>query len=145
MRRKPKRTKYSKQFKGGSARKVARGGASGSVTEGGSRTRGEYGIMARDCGRLTARQREAGRRTRRQTRRRRGKVWRTVYPAVPVTKKPREVRMGKGKGSVEFWAVHVRPGMRRYEVRGVEEKRARRALGKVGKKRPVGTKRVLLG
>lgn len=106
------------------------------------RTRGEYGLIALESGRLTARQREAGRRTLRQTRSRRGKVWRKVFPAVPVTKKPREVRMGKGKGNVEFWAVHVGPGKRRYEVSGVEGKRARRALSKVGKKRPVSTKRV---
>ena len=136
MRRKPKRRKYGKQFKGGSGIQKARGGA------GEQRKRGEYGLIARESVRRTARQREAGRRTRRNCRSRRGKVWINVYPAVPVTKKPREVRMGKGKGSVEYWAVHVRPGKRRYEVRGVEEKRARRALGKVGKKRPVRTKRV---
>ena len=140
MRRKPKRRKYSKQFKGGGGRKEARG-----VVLGSTRTRGEYGIMGRERARLTARQREAGRRTRRQTRRRRGKVWMKVFPAVPVTKKPREVRMGKGKGSVEFWAAHVKPGMVRYEVRGVEEARALLALEKVGKKRPRKTKRVSLG
>ena len=69
-------------------------------------------------------------------------MWRKVFPAVPVTKKPREVRMGKGKGNVEYWAVHVTAGKRRYEVSGVEGKRARRGLSKVGKKRPVSTKRV---
>lgn len=136
MRRKPKRSKYAKQFKGGSGIKEARG------VERESRKRGEYGLMALETARRTARQREAGRRTRRSTRSRLGKVWRNVFPSVPVTKKPREVRMGKGKGSVEYWAVPVRPGKRRYEVRGVEEKRARRALGKVGKKRPCRTKRV---
>jgi large subunit ribosomal protein L16 len=136
MRRKPKQRKYAKQFKGGSGRKESRGVCAE------QRIRGEYGLIALESGRLTSRQREAGRRTLRQTRNRRGKVWRNVYPAVPVTKKPREVRMGKGKGSVEFWAVQVRPGQRRYEVGGVEGKRARRALEKVGKKRPVCTKRV---
>jgi large subunit ribosomal protein L16 len=136
MRIKPKRIKYNKQFKGGSGIKDSRG----ICME--QRKRGEHGLMAAESGRLTARQREAGRRTLRQTRNRRGKVWRKVYPAVPVTKKPREVRMGKGKGTVEFWAVHVRPGKRRYEVAGVERKRARVALTKVGKKRPVRTKRV---
>lgn len=65
-----------------------------------------------------------------------------VYPMVPVTKKPAEVRMGKGKGGVEYWAVHVREGTRRYERRGVEEKEARKALGKAGEKRSVRTKRV---
>jgi large subunit ribosomal protein L16 len=139
MRRKPKRSKYGKEFKGGSGMKKARG------VEVERRKRGEYGLMARETVRLSARQREAGRRARRNSRSRRGKVWRNVFPAVPVTKKPREVRMGKGKGSVEYWAVHVRPGKRRYEVRGVDEKRARRALGKVGKKRPVRTKRVKRG
>lgn len=136
MRRKPKRTEHGKQFKGGSGKKEARG----AVVE--RRNRGEYGLMATETARLSARQREAGRRARRQARSRRGKVWRNVFPAVPVTKKPRAVRMGKGKGSVEYWAVHVRPGKRRYEIRGVPGKRARRALGKVGKKRPRGTKAV---
>lgn len=136
MRRKPKRRKYGKQFKGGNGKKRGRG------VEMEVRKRGEYGLMARESVRRSARQREAGRRTRRKCRNRRGKVWINVYPAEPVTKKPREVRMGKGKGGVEYWAVNVRAGKRRFEVGGVEKKRARRALGKVGKKRPVRTKTV---
>jgi large subunit ribosomal protein L16 len=65
-----------------------------------------------------------------------------VYPDVPVTKKPREVRMGKGKGSVEYWATKVRPGTRRFEVRGVDKDVARKALACAGKKLPVRTNRV---
>lgn len=136
--RQPKRRKYRKQFKGGSGR---RGG--GVKRE--ERKRGEYGLMARENGRVSARQREASRRALRSGRSRRGKVWRKVFPMVPVTKKPSEVRMGKGKGGVEYWAVHVKPGIRRYEMRGVEEKVARKALEKAGEKRAVRTKRVKKG
>ena len=68
-----------------------------------------------------------------------------VFPMVPVTKKPMEVRMGKGKGGVEYWGVHVRPGNRRFERRGVEEKEAIKALKKAGEKRSVRTKRVKKG
>jgi large subunit ribosomal protein L16 len=132
MFRQPNRRKYRKQFKGGSGIRRARG------VERDKRTRGEYGLIAMETGRVSARQREASRRARRSGMSRRGKVWRKVFPMVPVTKKPAEVRMGKGKGGVEYWAVHVR----RYEMRGVEEKVAKRALGKAGEKRSVRTKRV---
>jgi large subunit ribosomal protein L16 len=66
-------------------------------------------------------------------------VRRKVFPNVPVTKKPREIRMGKGKGNVEYWAAKVRPGTRRFEVRNVEEERARKALEGAGKKLPIRT------
>lgn len=132
MLRQPKDRKYRKSFKRG--KKKGR--------EKGELTKGEYGLKAREGGRLSARQREAGRKRRRNQRNRRGKVWVEVYPDVPVTKKPREVRMGGGKGRVEYWAGNVRAGKRRYEVSGVEEKRAKRALEKAGKKRPIRTKRV---
>jgi len=135
----PKRTKYRKSFKGGSIKGIDRGKVDGRT----SLTRGDYGLRSIERGRLSARQLEAGRRTRRHHRNRMGKVWRNVFTDVPVTKKPSEVRMGKGKGSVEYWAVHVRPGTRRYEVRGVEEKRALKALECAGKKRAVRTNRVI--
>jgi large subunit ribosomal protein L16 len=136
MRRQPKVGKYRKQFKGGSGKRRARG----VVRD--ERTRGEYGLIAVEVGRVSARQMEASRRARRSGRNRRGKVWIKMYPRVPVTKKPVEVRMGKGKGNVEYWVAHVQPGIRRYERGGVKEKRARRALSKAGSKRGVGTKRV---
>jgi large subunit ribosomal protein L16 len=136
MRRQPKGRKYGKQFKGGSGQRKARG------VEEGKRRRGEYGLRAGETGRVTARQREAGRRTRRQSINRQGQSWRLGYPWTPVTKKPRAVRMGKGKGGVEYWAMHVRAGKRRYELSGVSEKRAREALRKVGRKRAVKTKMV---
>jgi large subunit ribosomal protein L16 len=134
----PKGIKYRKSFKGGriKGRETLKGEARTKLTE------GEYGLRSRERGRLSARQVEAGRRVRRHHRDRSCKVWVKVFPDVPVTKKPLEVRMGKGKGSVEYWAVHVRPGTRRYEVGGVDEKTAEKALVKAGKKRPVRTNRV---
>ena len=105
-------------------------------------TDGEYGLRSRELGRVTARQLEAARRTRRYHRNRTGKVVRKVFPDVPVTKKPREVRMGKGKGNVEYWTAVVRPGTRRFEVRDVERELARKALESAGKKLPVRTNRV---
>lgn len=140
MNRKPKNTKYKKQYKGGSGRRIG-SGVSAQGRGGNKRSRGEYGLMSREKGRRTGRQREAGRRVRRSSIRRRGKVWMSVYPEVPVTKKPQEVRIGKGKGGVEYWATHVNEGKRRYEVSGVGEARAMKALGKAGKKIPVRTKR----
>lgn len=130
--------RFAKSFKGGSGSREGRGKDRESLGM------GEYGRMSMECGRLSARQREAARRVRRQERRIGGesKIWRKVPPVVPVSKKPREVRMGKGKGSVAYWAVNVKPGKRRYEVRGVSSKLACVALTKAGKKRPVRTKRV---
>lgn len=106
-------------------------------------TQGEYGLRSRDLGRVTARQLEAARRTRRHHRNRLGKVTMMVFPDVPVTKKPREVRMGKGKGSVEYWTARVRPGTMRFEVRDVDQERARMALECAGKKLPVRTNTVV--
>lgn len=102
-------------------------------------TDGEYGLRSLELGRVSARQLEAARRTRRYHRNRIGKVTMKVFPDVPVTKKPREIRMGKGKGSVEFWAARVRPGTIRFEVRDVDKEIARHALECAGKKLPVRT------
>jgi large subunit ribosomal protein L16 len=137
MWRKPKRTKFRKQFKG--VRKGQDRGKPGQVTP---LTQGEYGLRSRDLGRVTARQLEAGRRTRRHHRNRTGEVRIKVFPDVPVTKKPREIRMGKGKGNVEYWAAKVRPGTRRFELRNVNPDLARKALEAAGKKLPVRTQTV---
>lgn len=139
MRKQPSASKHQKQFKGGGGRRVCRG------VEHGSRKRGEYGLMAIERGRVTAQQREAGRKERRRGIERLGKAWICVYPGVPVSKKPLEVRMGKGKGSVEFWAVHVYPGMIRFEVRGVSEKISVASLAQAGRKIPMASKRVRRG
>jgi len=138
MLRQPKRTKFRKSFKG-----VIKGidrGKVGSLTP---LTQGEYGLRSRELGRVSARQLEAARRTRRYHRNRMGQVTIKVFPDVPVTKKPREIRMGKGKGGVEYWAARVRPGTRRFEVRDVEKDLARHALESAGKKLPVRTNTVV--
>jgi len=138
MLRQPKRTKYRKCFKG-----VMKGidrCKVGSLTP---LTQGEYGLRSRELGRVSARQLEAARRTRRHHRNRMGQVTMKVFPDVPVTKKPREIRMGKGKGSVEYWAARVRPGTRRFEVRDVDKDIARNALECAGKKLPVRTNTVV--
>lgn len=134
MLRQPKRTKYRKCFKG-----VMKGSdryKEGKLT---LLTDGEYGLRSLELGRVSARQLEAARRARRYHRNRMGKVTMKVFPDVPVTKKPREIRMGKGKGSVEYWAARVRPGTVRFEVRDVEKEVARHALECAGKKLPVRT------
>lgn len=137
MLRIPKRNKFRKVFKG-----VIKGMDRGKPGERSPLTYGEYGLRSRELGRVSARQLEAARRTRRHHRNRTGEVRMKVFPDVPVTKKPREVRMGKGKGSVEYWAARVRPGTRRFEVRNRDGERARKALECAGKKLPVRTKRV---
>lgn len=137
MLRQPKQTKYRKRFKGG--RRGETRLDPGKLTP---LQEGEYGLRAREPGRLTARQLESARRTRRHHRNRTGGVRRKVFPDLPVTKKPREVRMGGGKGGVEYWAIGVRPGTRRMEVKDVPEERARKALECAGKKLPIRTNRV---
>jgi len=138
MLRIPKRTKFRKRFKG--VRKGIDRRPAGNLTP---LTYGQYGLRSRELARITARQLEAARRTRRHHRNRTGKVVRKVFPDVPVTKKPREIRMGKGKGNVEYWTARVRPGTRRFEVRDVEGELARKALECAGKKLPVRTNRVI--
>ncbi|HKS94374.1 MAG TPA: 50S ribosomal protein L16 [Gammaproteobacteria bacterium] len=115
----PKRTKYRKQHKGRNR---------GLAQSGNSVAYGEYGLKATDRGRLTAREIEAGRRAMTHFVKRGGKIWIRVFPDVPVTKKPLEVRMGNGKGNVEYWVAKVQPGSMLYEMEGVDEATARKAF-----------------
>jgi len=136
MRRQPKRTAYRKQMKGrfgGMDRRAGNESATGRLKF------GSRGLMAREEARVTARQLEAGRRVRRYHVKRAGKVWIRLFPDVPVTAKPLEVRMGKGKGSVDHWVAKVRPGKRRFELAGVPDTRGRHALRCCGKKFPIKT------
>ncbi len=126
----PKRTKYRKQHKGRN-RGLAQSGNRVSF--------GEYGLKAVGRGRLTARQIEAARRVMTRHIKRVGKIWIRVFPDVPVTKKPLEVRMGKGKGNVEFWVCKIQPGRLLYEMEGVEEEVAREAFRLAATKLPVKT------
>ena len=126
----PKRTKYRKQQKGHN-RGLAQNGNRVSF--------GEYGLKALDRGRITARQIESGRRVINRYIKRGGKVWIRIFPDVPVTKKPIEVRMGKGKGNVEYWVSKVQPGKVLYEIEGVSEDMAREAFRLAAAKMPVRT------
>ncbi len=126
----PKRTKFRKQQKGRNR---------GNATVGSRVSFGEYGLKCVDRGRITARQIEAGRRAINRYIRRGGKVWIRVFPDVPVTKKPLEVRMGKGKGNVEYWVAKVQPGRVVYELEGVDEEIARAAFRLAAAKLPIRT------
>ena len=127
----PKRTKYRKQFKG-----RVHGNA-----KGGSRLNfGNYGMKAVTPGRITARQIEAARRAITRHMKRAGKVWIRVFPDVPVTGKPAEVRMGKGKGSPESWMCRIKPGRVMFELDGVAEDVAREAFALASAKLPVQTR-----
>ncbi|MFU8822346.1 MAG: 50S ribosomal protein L16 [Gammaproteobacteria bacterium] len=126
----PKRTKYRKQFKGRN-RGLAERGADVSF--------GEFGLKATTRGRLTARQIEAARRAMTRYVKRGGKIWIRVFPDKPITKKPLEVRMGKGKGAVEYWVAQVKPGRVLYEMEGVTEEVAREAFRLAASKLPFGT------
>jgi len=108
---------------------------------------GEYGLKAVGRGRITARQIEAARRTISRTVKRGGKLWIRVFPDKPISKKPLEVRMGKGKGNVEYWVAQIQPGLVLYEIEGVEEQMAREAFALAAAKLPIQTtfvKRVIL-
>lgn len=126
----PKRTKFRKQFKGRN-RGLALVGAKVSF--------GEYGLKAIGRGRITARQIEAARRAMTRYIKRGGKIWIRVFPDVPVSKKPLEVRMGKGKGSVEYWVCKIQPGRVLYEMEGVNEVVAREAFRLAAAKLPFKT------
>ncbi len=126
----PKRTKFRKQHKGRN-RGLAHSGNKVSF--------GEYGLKATGRGRLTARQIEAARRTITRTVKRGGKLWIRVFPDKPITKKPLEVRMGKGKGNVEYWVAQIQPGRMLYEIEGVSDELARRAFELASAKLPVST------
>ena len=115
----PKKTKYRKQFKG-----RIHGTSKGNT----SLNFGSYGLKAVEPERITARQIEACRRAITREMKRQGRVWIRIFPDVPVSDKPAEVRMGKGKGSVDFWAARVKPGRIMFEIDGVPEETAREAL-----------------
>jgi len=127
----PKRTKFRKQHKG-RIHGDAKGGTDLNF--------GAYGLKAMEPERVTARQIEAARRAMTRYMKRQGRVWIRVFPDVPVTKKPTEVRMGKGKGSVEYWAAKVKPGRIMFEIDGVSEEIAREAFRLAGAKLPIKTR-----
>ncbi len=130
----PKRTKFRKQHKG-RIHGVAKGGSELNF--------GSYGLKATEPDRVTARQIEAARRAITRSMKRQGRVWIRIFPDVPVTKKPIEVRMGKGKGSPEFWAARVKPGRIMFEVDGVPEAVAKEALRLAAMKLPVKSRVVV--
>ncbi|WP_058835377.1 50S ribosomal protein L16 [Luteimonas abyssi] len=115
----PKRTKYRKMHKGRN---------DGLSWNGNAVSFGEFGLKATATGQLTARQIEAGRRTISRHVKRGGKMWIRVYPDKPITKKPIEVRMGSGKGNVEYWVAQIQPGRMIFEIEGIDEATAREAF-----------------
>jgi large subunit ribosomal protein L16 len=127
----PKRTRFRKQFKG-RIHGLAKGGTELNF--------GAFGMKALEPGRVTAREIEAARRAITRHLKRVGRVWIRVFPDVPVTQKPAEVRMGKGKGSVEFWVAKVKPGRVMFEIDGVPEALASEAIRLGAAKLSVGTK-----
>ena len=130
----PKRTKYRKQHKG-RIHGTAKGGTQLNF--------GAYGLKATTPGRVSARQIEAARRAITRHMRRVGKLWIRVFPDVPVSAKPAEVRQGKGKGSPEWWAVRIKPGRVMFELDGVSQDLAREAFTRAAAKLPVQTKFVV--
>ena len=127
----PKRTKFRKQFKG-RIHGFAKGGTDLNF--------GGFGLKAMEPERVTARQIEAARRAITRAMKRAGRVWIRVFPDVPVTSKPTEVRMGKGKGTPELWVVRVKPGRIMFEIDGVDEETAREALRLGAAKLPIKTR-----
>ncbi|KPJ97259.1 MAG: 50S ribosomal protein L16 [Desulfobacterales bacterium SG8_35] len=127
----PKKVKYRKQMKGNMR---------GTAYRGSTISFGEYALKAMECGRMTAQQIEAARIAINRTVKRGGKMWIRVFPDKPLTKKPAETRMGKGKGSPEQWVAPIKPGRILYELTGVEEELAVKALTLAGNKLPFATK-----
>ncbi len=127
----PKRSKYRKQQKGRMRGKAYRGSKV---------SFGQYGLKSLDPGRITARQIEAARIAITRHIKRGGKVWIRLFPDKPLTKKPAETRMGKGKGAPEFWVAVIKPGRVLFEIEGVTEEIAKRAMALAGHKLPVRTK-----
>ncbi len=126
----PKRTKYRKQQKGRNR---------GLAQNGNSVDFGEFGLKAMGRGRITARQIEAARRAMTRHIKRGGKIWIRIFPDKPISKKPIEVRMGKGKGNVEYWVAQIQPGKMLYEMEGVSEEIAREAFRLAAAKLPIKT------
>jgi large subunit ribosomal protein L16 len=124
----PKRTKFRKQFKGRNR---------GVATRGNKVSFGEFGLKAMEHGRITSRQIEAARRALSRHVKRGGKVWIRIFPDKPISKKPLEVRQGKGKGNVEYWVALVQPGRMMFEIEGIPEDLAREALKLAAAKLPV--------
>ena len=130
----PKKTKYRKSFRG-----RRKGNSKGANVV----TFGDFGIQAVETSYVTARQIEAARITITRTMKRGGKVWINIFPHKPITKKPAEVRMGSGKGNVEYYVAVVKPGRILFEISGVPEDIAREAMRKAGHKLPMKTKFVM--
>ncbi|WP_101069046.1 50S ribosomal protein L16 [Roseovarius salinarum] len=130
----PKRTKFRKQQKG-----RIKGDAKG----GSALNFGGYGLKAAEPERITARQIEAARRAMTRHMKRQGRVWIRIFPDTPVTSKPTEVRMGKGKGTVDFWAAKVKPGRVMFEIDGVSDSVAKEALRLAAMKLPIKTRIVV--
>ena len=126
----PKRTKYRKQMKGHNR---------GVASRGNKVSFGEFGLKATTRGRITARQIEAARRALTRFVKRGGRVWIRIFPDKPISKKPLEVRMGSGKGNVEYWVALIQPGAVLYEMEGVNEQEARAAFKLAAAKLPVKT------
>ena len=127
----PKRTKF---------RKLHKGRIKGQAKGGTDLNFGSFGLKATEPERVTARQIESARRAMTRQMKRQGRVWIRIFPDVPVTQKPTEVRMGKGKGSVEYWAAKVKPGRVMFELDGVSEPIAREALRLAAMKLPIKTR-----
>lgn len=132
----PKRTAY---------RKMQKGNNRGMAQRGSDVSFGDFGMQSCSPGRLTARQIEAGRMAISRYVKRQGKLWIRIFPHRPITKKPLEVRMGGGKGSVEGWAADVQPGRVLFEISGVDEKTAREAFRLAGHKLPVAYRFLVRG
>ena len=126
----PKRTKF---------RKMQKGRNRGLAERGSKVSFGEYALKATGRGRITARQIEAARRAMTRHVKRGGKIWIRIFPDKPITKKPLEVRQGKGKGNVEYWVCQIQPGRMLYEMEGVDEEVAREAFRLAAAKLPVST------
>lgn len=126
----PKRTKYRKQMKGRNR---------GLALRGSKVSFGDYGLKAIERGRITARQIEAARRAMTRDIKRGGKIWVRVFPDKPITKKPLEVRQGKGKGNVEYWVALIQPGAVLYEMQGVTLDVAQHAFALAAAKLPIKT------
>jgi len=130
----PKKPRYRKQHKGR---------IHGNSKGGTALNFGSYGLKAIEPERVTARQTEAARRAMTRKMKRQGRVWIRIFPDVPISKKPTEVRMGKGKGSVEYWAARVKPGRVMFEIDGVSDEVAREALRLAAMKLPIKTRIVM--
>jgi large subunit ribosomal protein L16 len=126
----PKRTKFRKQFKGRNR---------GTATRGNKVSFGEYGLKSAELGRITSRQIEAARRALSRLVKKGGKVWIRIFPDKPISKKPLEVRQGKGKGNVEYWVALVQPGRVMFEIEGIPPEQAKQALRLAAAKLPVKT------